>query len=375
MRVPPEEESRVLLRQGDRCVPVPAFTGDRTVEAFYDYRIPERFASETNGGSDPGSGPYYASFGTETLQQDGTSLLFLYDGPEGLSLVVVHDSIDGGPSDGGAATFEIDGLPDDGTWAVRDDYYLDPDSGEIATTNYDNWQVDGSTHVIDWTWGDSGTDGGAFRGLDGAFPVTIDPAFDEAAALYGEHYDGTVDSWQLLVPDGAGLQRMELDTSSPVTFETGACSEVSAEPTVAPEVTGVEFKGCGQAWIVFEEPFEGSSEAAVETTAGWERVEISGDDLRRVPGQFGDRPLYKWRARGPEKILAARTPGGRVENDNACAGAGRNGGESAGESPDGEADGRGPGNGNAHGHGNGRGNGDGERGPPDHAGPPEDRGD
>ena len=236
--VAPADAKTFTVQQGERCTEVSAIgDGSESVEDFYDYRLPEDRASEANGGSDPGSGPYYASAGTESLQQDGESLLFLYNGQDGMSLVIVHDSLDSGPSGGGAATLEIDGLPDDGTWVVKDDYYLDPDTGEIAATNYDNWRVDESSDVIDWTWDDGRTDGGVFRGLDGESTVTIDPAFNEKAALYGEHYNGSIHSWRLL--NGSGRANMSLNMDQELTIQQGRCdgmspsAALSAQPTNA----------------------------------------------------------------------------------------------------------------------------------------------
>ena len=325
---------RVVVRQGEQCFPVAPFTGEQSVEEYYDYRIPDRYASEANGGTDPGSGPYYSSEGTTRLQQDGTSLLFLYDGPGGLSLVAVHGSTATGPSGGGSATFEVAGLPDDGSWVVRDDYYTDPDTGAIAGTNYDNWDVDGEPQVVDWTWADGRTDGGAFRGLAGALPITVAPAFDRDATLFGEHYDGTVGSWQFLAPDGDGVTRTPLDLDAPVTIEAGTCGSRAPPSRRAAHVETIEFKGCGEAWFVFEEPFEGTLEVAVETTAGWQSVEVDGDSLRRVPGQFGDSPLVRWRVRGDEKVLAVETAAGITDNPHECARAGEDEDEPEGDDRD-----------------------------------------
>lgn len=321
----------IVFRQGNRCVPVAPFTGEQSVEEMYDYRIPARYVSEENGGTDPGSGPYYSSAGTTHLQQDGASLLFLYAGPNGLSLVVVHGSTEPGPSGGGSATFEFAALPDDGAWVVRDDHYVDPETGEIAQTNYDDWDIGGEPQSIDWTWADGRTDGGAFRGLTGTFSITIDPAFNEDATLFGEQYDGTIQSWQLLTPDSGGVTRLPLDLGAPVTIETGSCDSQAPPSQRDVHVETVEFKGCGEVRFVFEGAFEGAREVAVETTTGWQSAALRGDDLQRVPGQFGDSPLVKWRVHGNEKILAVETAAGITDNPHQCAQAGANGGEPDGD--------------------------------------------
>jgi hypothetical protein len=276
------DQSPVVLRQGDRCISVTP---------------PEQFASETNGASDPGSGPYYSSIGTEGLQQDRVSFLLLYDGPNGLSLVIVHGSRDSGPSGGGAVTFEMTGILANGKLVVKDDY-LEPDSGESVPNYYDTWQTNGMIQVIDRTWGNEGTNGGVFRGPPDAFSVTIDPAFNEQAALFGEQYDGTVESWQFVVPNGDDVQRLSLDMSAPVTVETGTCNHEANTAETAPEIKTVEFKGCRELWLVFEKLFDGTIEAAVKTTTGWHPVEFTGDDLQRVPGQFGEYPCSSGGSRG-----------------------------------------------------------------------------
>ncbi|MFC7047260.1 hypothetical protein ACFQH6_19280 [Halobacteriaceae archaeon GCM10025711] len=154
------------------------------------------------------------------MQRPQTSIAFLYQGPERLSLVVVHGSVDA--ADGGAVTFRLSGLPADGEWFVKDDYYSEPGTNRAATTNYDTWTVDGADHRIDWTWGSGGTDGGAFGGLGDDFDVAVDPAFNEAAALYGEHYDGTVTAWEFLSgPDGG--ERISLGMDAPIRIATGGC--------------------------------------------------------------------------------------------------------------------------------------------------------
>lgn len=211
-----------VVRQRGDCRAVVPLTGDRPVEELYDLRIPERFGGD-NGASDPGTGPYYGSVGTRDLQRTDTAITFLYDGPQGLSLVAVHGSF----TNGGSVSWTISGVPRDATWAVRDDLYLDPDTGEPAGTNYDRWQTSGTTHRIDWTWGTSGTDGGALRGLGDGFALAIHPAFNEAAALYGEYYDGDVTSWQFLsFPDGRDApERLSLALDAELVVRAGDCDD------------------------------------------------------------------------------------------------------------------------------------------------------
>lgn len=217
------------LVQDGECVPLEPLSGSEPVERFYAYQLPSGKWTGDNGARDDG-GPYYSSLGTDSLQRHDTSLLFLYDGPNGLSLVVVHGKIGESPNGGGSASFAISGLPDGGSWVVKDDLYLDPETGEQAATNYDRWAVDGEPQRIDWTWGGN-TDGGAFRGLGEGAEVTVDPAFNGDAALYEQHYSGDVTAWQALSGSASSPERHDLDMTKPVTIAAGSCDGTTTSPT------------------------------------------------------------------------------------------------------------------------------------------------
>lgn len=203
------------VAQGDRDVPVVPLSGGDPVEELYGLQLPGRFGGD-NGASDRG-GPYYQSNGTSDLQREDVTVSFLYDGPNGHSLVVVHDST--ASTDGGAVTWTVRDVPGDAAWAVKDDYYTDPETGEPAGNNFDRWDVDGTTHTVDWTWGSAGTDGGVLRSPGGRLDVTVEPAFNEAATLWGEHYaEDPVSDWQFLsFPDGRDSpERTSLALDEPV---------------------------------------------------------------------------------------------------------------------------------------------------------------
>jgi len=205
------------FEQDDRCEPVTPLSGDDPVEDLYEYTYPtDRF--EGPPGSD---GSSFSSEGTTDLQRDGASLLFLYDGPEGLSLVVVHGLVEGATV-GGTVSFTVRGLPSEGEWVVRDDYYL-TDEGEQAESNYDRWDIDGEEHTIDWAYRDDRTDGGVFRGLDSEFEIRIEPAFNDEAALSDGHDFGPIESWELLSGNGDDPDRFALELDQPVTIRRGEC--------------------------------------------------------------------------------------------------------------------------------------------------------
>lgn len=200
------------VRQEDECFEVTPLEGTDSVKAFYDYHTPFPDNPYTTE-----QGESYSSEGTVDLQEERTSLLFLYRDADGtLSLVMVHGSF--GDGDGGSASFRIAGLPEDGRWAVKDDEYDGP-------SNYDRWGHGSTTARIDWTWGENATDGGAFEGLGDDFVVRVDPAFNEDAALYGQYYDGTVEDWQVLSGDRSDPDRTSLDLTEPVTISTEPCDD------------------------------------------------------------------------------------------------------------------------------------------------------
>lgn len=208
-------EVSYTVTQAGETYEIQPLEGNMTVEELYDYRLPQQFDHENqtlNGATYPGSGPNYQSAGTTDLQQQETSIMFLYDGPEGLSLVTVHDKAGG---DGGSTTWEITGL-NSGQWVVKDDLYLDS-NGQKAGSNYDDWNVGSEPQVINWTWGGGGTDGGAYRDLGETFSFTIDPAFNEESPIYEQHYSGEIDEWQVLSGDISSPDRTTLNMTETVT--------------------------------------------------------------------------------------------------------------------------------------------------------------
>ena len=206
-----ENGTTYSVRQGDQCYPISALTGDQSVKEFYDYRstIEDNPYTTQEGSS-------FSSEGTKDLQRAETSILFLYEDPNGeLSLVMVHGAREEGV-DGGAASFEIEGLPAEGEWAVKDDEYDSPE-------NLDQWEHGEETAEIHWVWSQYATDGGAFAGLGDDFEVTIHPAFNEDAELFDQSDGGSVDDWQALSDSGDDPERISLDLTRPITISTEPC--------------------------------------------------------------------------------------------------------------------------------------------------------
>lgn len=222
----PDDRSYAVL-QGDRCLPVAPLEGDRPVEEFYEYTYPQGSFEGPPGAS----GNSYSSEGTVDLQRERTSVLFLYEGPEGVSLVFVHGRVDeeelerpaGESEAGGTISFGLRGLPADGEWVVIDDSYTV--DGEQHPSNYDRWDLEGESDLFHWAYRGGRTDGAVFRGLSERPDVTLAPAFNEAAGLADEFDLGTVERWELLSGDVEDPERRELELDEPIRIAAGPCPE------------------------------------------------------------------------------------------------------------------------------------------------------
>ncbi|ADD06975.1 uncharacterized protein Nmag_3425 [Natrialba magadii ATCC 43099] len=223
----PPADSYVIEQDGF-CQQIEPLSSGGTVESFYDYRNHETHPE--------GVDRMYSSYGTEHLQEDDTSILFLHEGTDGVSLVTVHDRVDGNSS-GGVATFDIVGLPAESEWVVQNDNY----TGE---TNMAEWYSGDGWLGASWIWAEERTDGGAINGgLNDAFAATIHPMFNEDAEHYDNddlydpdyHDDGEIDDWEILSGDADNPDRTDIPSlDEPVTIRTGTCDG----PSVSYELLG-----------------------------------------------------------------------------------------------------------------------------------------
>lgn len=197
-----DAEETLVVSQGDDCYEAaPLGNGTETVESFYDY------------GADSTS-----SEGTTHLQENQVSNLFAYHGSEGYSLVFLHDEYGDAPH-AGTVSMNVTGLPADGTWAVEDDSLEDRN---------DEFDHSGTRSEIDWLWAPNRTDGAVFRGLttEANATVTVDPAFNERAAEWGDwewsgDEDNQIESWRLLGENGTAVTTLAMTEN--VTVSTGEC--------------------------------------------------------------------------------------------------------------------------------------------------------
>jgi hypothetical protein len=235
-----ETENRSYqIVQGDRVIPVEPIQGNESVEDFYDYRHPHVGSRE-----DPSWGRQFSSVGTTEFQRHERSVLMLYEGPDGVSLVGVHDKYSEEPPEGttgGSVSWTVSGLPENGEWAVIDDEYgwlmenetkddiflLDSDHQAGAPGN-DGAPPSGADALLSWVWLAGRSDGVAYRGFGQDVSVTIDPGFNrQSYHRYGdprrtgeldrpdagERYNGKIYVWEVVVPtknDGE-YDRVKLD--------------------------------------------------------------------------------------------------------------------------------------------------------------------
>ncbi|WP_152423273.1 hypothetical protein [Haloterrigena salina] len=170
---------KISVEQGSERFDVVPLSNGQRIEEFYDY------------GNAQINSPL-------PIAESDKSQLFFWSGPEGLSLVLLHDK----PSDGsgGAVTMTFDDLPTgQGNWIVRDD------SGDYRHNTR-----------FDWAWNRIRTDGGVFRGGLTNQSVTIDPAFNDAATRSPLDH-GELTDWQVLTGRATDPRSHSLEMDEPVT--------------------------------------------------------------------------------------------------------------------------------------------------------------
>lgn len=94
-----------------------------------------------------------------------TSRIFLYEGPNELSLVIIHDKpySDDGSYSKRETAYNYQGLPESGSWDIQDD--------EDGANEYESY----SRKRTKWRWNYKNTDGGAFRDVrDKEFTISPD---------------------------------------------------------------------------------------------------------------------------------------------------------------------------------------------------------
>lgn len=212
-----ENSSTIVLTQGDESVRVtPVGDGSRSVEAFYDYRSP---ATEPTG--------QYSSYGTQDIQIDQVSQLFIYHGRNGLSLVFLHDKHSDRNGGGAVITADISGLPESGNWAVEDDTYDERD---------DVFQHGSESSHIEWLMNGHRTDGAAYRGLEQGDNITVDMRFNEQSENYPfEEWEGPpeqneIERWIVRSGDGE-TTTLDMDEPVEISVESGDRQEPTTDST------------------------------------------------------------------------------------------------------------------------------------------------
>lgn len=142
------------------------------------------------------------------LRRNFTSVVFLWDGPQSISLVVLNDKYTSTIVNFNySALFEFDGLPiEEGQWVVTDD-----------PGDFNDPETDTS---INWRWTSGNRDGGAFRGgLDDGFEITVDTT-TPTTSIFG------LTDLEFLSGDPADPERIPLELEREFTIKGGCSIEV-----------------------------------------------------------------------------------------------------------------------------------------------------
>lgn len=85
------------------------------------------------------------------------------------------------------------------------------------------------------------------------------------------------------------------------------------------EVADVSFRGCSEVWVAFDAFPVDSVAAQVNINGNWQGITISKGDLTKIPGQYGDKPVFKYSVSGGDKLVGLKIVGDTYTNTNNCA--------------------------------------------------------
>jgi hypothetical protein len=183
------------VTQGGMTYDVAPLASSQSITEYYAYELV----------SDIPAGPFNASSARTDIEVSETSLLFLYGGTDGLSLVALHDRPEGQlgetPATGGSVDMTFSNLPGTASWVVQDDPGEDP------------YAVSGGTSTVGWNWIGCCTDGGALNG--GLAEWLASSGEDQCITVEGTFNSG-IDEWWYLSGDSDSLGVMPLDMGMPV---------------------------------------------------------------------------------------------------------------------------------------------------------------
>jgi len=307
-----DDPEAYAVTQGDQCITLqPLGNGSQTVEEFYDYRNPETHDGPNN---------VYSSYGTQELQRDDTTTMFVYEGSEGTSLVVIHERV-GGDSDGGAVTMQFDGLSSNSEWAVQDDVY----NGTRPGGNLDEWRHSGTSARATWAYTDGRNDGGAIRGF--GEDVTVTPYFNDRADF--REYPGDITEWEVVSAEGDGYNRTSLNSlTDEVSISAGGCAELSTSTlTTSPSNPSTGETVDVQATVQNDGGRAGTF--TVEITADGEvidtrEIELDGGESRdlSVETTFDETGSYEITVAGTTTTVDVGDGGGETGGDDVLPGFG-----------------------------------------------------
>ena len=244
----------------------PGWNGPVTIESIMDYRYRDEDKGQTGYYAPYLNAQYryepweYGTYGLWNWSVNGESHMFFYENANGeVSLVLRHDKLDdttpigshapyngrfgdtyrgfmhGDQSGNGQATFSFENLPQ-GEWAYIDDMYpredMDDEYYDASGVRYGHREAEyesqplreftGGDFRVEWVWGNGGTDGGAYRGmerLEGDEQVVIDPSFGNIDRWAIRHNDGSVGESRFSSAEDGRMLDLQMDR--PVIIQEG----------------------------------------------------------------------------------------------------------------------------------------------------------
>lgn len=151
------------------------------------------------------------------LEKADISQIFFYEGSDGVSLVLLHDTTD---MTAGAVDMRFEGFPSTGKWAIMDDLECCPDDPDFDS--------DLDT-LVTWGWGTCCADGGAFQGgLEDNFEITIHSAWDSDATKWrAPSVPSTKTAWNFVTGSLSAPSRTSLSKEEPLVIGRADLSQIS----------------------------------------------------------------------------------------------------------------------------------------------------
>jgi FlaG/FlaF family flagellin (archaellin) len=204
--------------------------GDGSARSFYSY------------GHNDGTGHWHSHL-DEDFMESNTSYMFFYEYRGEVSLVMVHDKPDAhcghGSTDavegncftssdegGGAVNMTFTGLPEEGSWVVKDEPWDFPDDDlEETCGGVDN--ISSPTRRACWFWYSGNSDGavlkGGFSGDLSNLEITVYASWNRSSVAWGsvgpQDDNDMINRWAFVTGTERSNEEFDLELEEPLTIE------------------------------------------------------------------------------------------------------------------------------------------------------------